>query len=203
MSADRVSDGELQSAGRRPLVQSPRALGAVERFRPKEETNMKHLDPLQPAGHPHIVIPYNYADHEFASKLTASLRQDRVTPWIDDVDMSAGMLLVNWIGHSARPVDCVVPAISAASVASRWVQHELRTVMERSFGGRRVRVLPARIDDCTLPDALASHPYFDFHRDEWGVAYDDLIVAVQQHLGANPTTPAPPGYRLPPPSRLT
>ena len=198
-----MSDGELQSAGRRLLVQSPRAFGAVERFCPKGETNMKHLDPLQPAGHPHIVIPYNYADHEFASKLTASLRQDRITPWIDDVDMSAGMLLVSWIGRAARPVDCIVPAISAVSVASRWVQHELRTVMMRSFGGRRVRVLPARIDNCALPDFLASQTYFDFHRNGWNVAYDDLIVAVRQHMGAKPTTPAPPGYRLPPPSRLT
>jgi len=165
---------------------------------------MKHLDPLQAAGgQPHIVILYNYADHEFASKLTAALRQDRITPWIDDVDMSAGMFLVSWIAHAARPVDCVVAAISAVSVTSSWVQHELRTVTMRSFSGRRVRVLPARIDDCALPDFLASQPYFDFHRDEWSVACDDLIVAVRQHMGAKPTTSAQPGFRLPRPSRLT
>jgi len=153
---------------------------------------------------PHIVIPYSYADHEFASKLTATLRQDRITPWIDDVDMSAGMLLVSRIAHAVRPVDCVVPAISAVSVASSWVQHELRTVMTRSFSGRRVMVLPARIDNSALPDFLASQPYLDFHRNGWNIAYDDLIVAVSQSIGGpRPTKPELPAFRLPRPSRLT
>ena len=159
----------------------------------------------RPGGsQPHIVIPYSYADHEFASKLTASLRQDRITPWIDDVDMSAGVLLVNRMLHAARPVDCVVPAISAASVASSWVQHELRTVMTRSFNGRRVLVLPARIDDSALPDFLSNQPYLDFHRSGWSLAYDDLLLAVQQSIGhPRPPQAAQPGFRLPPPSRLT
>jgi hypothetical protein len=152
---------------------------------------------------PHIVIPYSYADHEFASKLTAALRHDRVTPWIDDVDMSAGVLLVNRITNAVRPVDCVVPAISAVSVASSWVQHELRTVMTRSFCGRHVRVLPARIDDSALPDFLANPPCFDFHRDGWSLAYDELILAVHQSTGPRPTNPAPPGSRLSRPARLT
>ena len=185
-------------------MQSPRAFVAVERPCQKGEVDMVHLDQLQAAVvHPHIVIPYNYADHEFAGKLTAALRQDQITPWIDDVDMSAGTFLVNRILQAARPVDCVVPAISAVSVASSWVQHELKTVMARSFGGRRVRLLPARVDDCALPDFLASQPYFDFHRDGWSVAYDDLVVAVQQRTGPRPTKPAQPGFRLPRPSRLT
>jgi len=177
---------------------------AVERPGQKGEIDMVHLDQLQASGsRPHIMIPYKYADHEFASKLTAALRRDRITPWIDDVDMSAGAMLMSRIANAVRPVDCVVPAISAVSVASRWVQHELRAVMTRSFSGRRVRVLPAMIDASALPDFLASLPYFDFHRSGWNVAYDDLIVAVQQHVGPRPPKPAQPGFRLPRPTRLT
>jgi hypothetical protein len=153
---------------------------------------------------PHIVIPYSYADHEFASKLTAALRQDRITTWIDDVDMSAGVLLVSRIAQAVRPVDCVVPAISAVSVASSWVQHDLRTVMARSFSGRRVLVLPARVDDSALPDFLAYQPYLDFHRSGWGLAYDDLIVAVGQCIGRpRPPKSELPTFRLPRPARLT
>jgi len=159
----------------------------------------------QPGGNrPHIVIPYSYADHEFAGKLTAALRQDRITPWIDDVDMSAGALLVNRIANAARPVDYVVPAISAASVWSNWVQHELSAVITRSFGGRHVQVLPARIDNSAMPDFLAHHPYFDFHRNGWGPAYDELLVAVQQRIGGPRSSESEqPGFRLPPPTGLT
>jgi hypothetical protein len=152
---------------------------------------------------PHIVIPYNYADHEFVHRLTAALRHDRVTPWIDDVDMSAGAFLINRILQAARPVDCVVPAISTVSVGANWVQHDLRLVMARNFGGRHVRVLSARIDDCVLPDFLASQPYFDFHRYGWSAAYDELLIAVHKHMSAKPATVAPPGSRLPRPARLT
>ena len=153
---------------------------------------------------PHIVIPYSYADHEFASKLTATLRQDRITSWIDDIDMSAGALHVSRIAHAVRAVDCVVPAISADSVASSWVQHEMRTVMTRSFGGRRVLVLPARIDSTALPDFLATQPYLDFHHNGWDVAYDDLIIAVSQSIGGpRPPKSELPAFRLPGPASLT
>jgi hypothetical protein len=166
--------------------------------------NVKTPNLTKSEGHqPHIVIAYNYADKEFASKLTAALRHDRVTPWIDDVDMSAGAFLVNRIMQAARPVDCVVATISSVSVTSNWVRHELRTVMARSFCGRHVRVLSARIDDCVLPDFLASQTYFDFRRNGWSVAYDDLIVAVHQRTGPSPTKSAPATFHLPRPARLT
>jgi hypothetical protein len=76
-------------------------------------------------------------------------------------------------------------------------------MMTRSFGERRVRVLPARIDDCVLPDFLASQPYFDFHRYGWSAAYDELLIAVHKHMSAKPATSAQPGFRLPRPARLT
>jgi hypothetical protein len=152
---------------------------------------------------PHIIIPYNYADHEFAGKLTAALRHDRITSWIDDVDMSAGAFLINRILQAARPVECIIPAISTVSVASNWVRHELKTIMARDFCGRRVRVLPARIDDCALPDFLVSLPYFDFRRNGWSVAYDDLIVAVQQRTGPTAAKSEQAGSRLSRPARLT
>ena len=150
---------------------------------------------------PHLVIPYNYADHEFARKLAGALRREGISPWIDDIDMSAGVLLVSRIAHAARPVDCVIPVVSAASVASSWVQHDLKTVMARSFIGRHVRVLPARIDDSALPDFLASRPYFDFHGRGWKQAYEDLKAVVQQRTSPRPEVRQAAGFELPRPLR--
>jgi hypothetical protein len=145
--------------------------------------SMVYLNTLRTAGSgPHIVIPYSYADHEFVCKLAGALRRDQVTPWIDEVDMSAGVFLVNRISQAARPVDVVIPVISASSVASSWVQHELRTAMTRSFNGRTVRVLPARIDDSALPDFLESQTCFDFRGSRWSLAYDELLVTVLRRI---------------------
>jgi len=153
-------------------------------------------------GQPHLVIPYNYADHEFAGRLTAALRHDRITTSIDDVDMSAGAILVNRIQHAARPVDCVIPVISTASISSGWVQHELKTVMARNSCGRHVRVLPARVDDSALPGFLMSLPYFDFHRTGWSVAYDELLIAISQSSGPASAKRAPAAFGLERPGRL-
>jgi len=133
---------------------------------------------------PHIVIPYSYADHEFVYKLAGALRRDGITPWIDEVDMSAGAFLINRLSHAARPVDFVVPALSAASVTAGWVQHELRTAVTKGINGRAIRVLTAKVDNTPLPDYLESQPYFDFHGNRWSLAYDELTIVVQC-----PTTP--------------
>ena len=165
--------------------------------------SLKSVDPFRNAGNqPHVVIPYSYADHEFACRLAGALRRDGITQWIDEVDMSAGVFLVNRIYQAGRPVDDVIPVISAASVASGWVQHELRTITARASNRRPVRVLPARVDGSALPGFLESLPCFDFHGSGWSRAYDDLMVAVHRRaqLQAARSTPS---LRLPPPARLT
>lgn len=153
---------------------------------------------------PHIIIPHSHADRGFASRLTVALRQDRITPWVDVVDMSAGVILVDWIANAGRPVDCVIPAISAASVWSNWVQQELKAVITGSLGGRRSMVLPAKIDDSALPDFLACRPHLDFFGKGWDSGYEDLLITVQLNTGGpRPPRGEQPGIGLPPPTRLT
>ena len=165
---------------------------------------LKLTDPFRKAGdRPHVVIAYSYADHDFAYKLAGALRRDRITPWIDEVDMSAGVFLVNRISHPARPVDSLVPVISAASVGSRWVQHELKTALAMVFDRRHISVLPAIVDGSALPDFLTSQPHLDFRGSGWSLAYDDLIVAIQRRPEPMATTGQAPPLRLPRPARLT
>jgi hypothetical protein len=165
---------------------------------------VKPTGPIRGAVYqPHVVIPYNYIDHEFARKLTGELRLGGVTPWIDDVDMSAGVFLISRISHAVRPVDFLIPVISAASVESHWVQHELKTAMTREFIGRHVGVLPAKVDGTALPDFLAARPCIDFHGRGWERAYGDLRTIVRRHTGPKPPAVPTTGFRLPRPARLT
>jgi hypothetical protein len=141
---------------------------------------------------PHIVIAHNYVDHEFARRLTAALRREGFTPWIDDIDLSAGVILINRIAHAVRPVDFLIPVISSASVGLRWVQHDLKTVATRGIGARRVRVLPARIDDTALPGFLKSQSYIDFYSHGWERAFNDLRTVVLPHAAGLAAHAMPP-----------
>jgi hypothetical protein len=146
---------------------------------------------------PHIVIAYNYADNEFARKLAGALRRDGVSPWIDEVDMTAGVILTNRMSSAVRPIDFIVPIISAASLKWRWVQQELSAVTMRDFNGRRARVLPARVDGSALPDFLVSQPYVDFHGRGWKQAYEDLKAVLQQRTSPRPEMRPTQGFQLP------
>lgn len=142
---------------------------------------------IRPGGNqPHVVIAFSYADNEFARKLTFSLRREGVTTLIDELDMSAGVILVNRITHSARPVDFVVPLISRSSIGTRWVQNDLRAILVRETSQRSARMLPARIDSTSLPEHLRAQTYIDFHANGWQKAIDDLKLIIRP--GAIPSS---------------
>jgi hypothetical protein len=153
---------------------------------------------VRPGGiQPHIVIAYSYANNEFARKLAGALRRDGISPWVDEVDMSVGVILVNRLATSPRPVDFVIPLISSASLTSRWVQQDVKVVTTRVFKGRRVRVLPARIDGTVLPDFLRTQSYLDFHAHGWKKAFADLEVILRPNTVPRPTPRPTPEFELP------
>jgi hypothetical protein len=148
---------------------------------------------------PHVIIAYSYGDMEFARKLAGALRRDRVTPWIDEVEMSMGVFLVSRISKAVRPVDFVVPVISAISLAAGWAQRELATVMTREFNARHVVVLPARIDNHALPAFLTPQVCIDFNTHGWSRAYNDLKAAIQRRPSPAPAMHPTPVVQAPRP----
>jgi len=141
---------------------------------------------------PHVFIPNDYRDMEFARKLAAALRRDRVSPYIDVGEMAAGDSLVRRLASAMRPVDCVVPVISVASVTHRWVETGLADVMRREINRRRIRAFPAKIDNCTLPPSLAGQFVADFHSLGWNRAYEVIGAAIRGR-----SAPASPVLRRP------
>jgi len=172
-----------------------RLIGA---FCQEAEMSLDAANRTQSGGNlPHVVIPYNYADHEFARKLAGALRRDGVSPWVDELDISAGAILTTRMANAARPVDFLIPLISAASLRWRWVQQELKSVATREFNRRRIRVVSARIDGSKLPDYLATQPYVDFQGRGWRQAYEDIKAVVQQRPGPRPEPRTTQGFELP------
>jgi hypothetical protein len=113
--------------------------------------------------------------------------------------MSAGVFLTTRISKAPVPVDVLVPIISAASVTSGWVQRELQPIMTKELNGRRVVVLPAKVDNCTLPAFLMSRPFVDFRGLGWNRAYDAMKAGIQGRPVAGPAMPPTPAVHPPPP----
>jgi hypothetical protein len=148
---------------------------------------------------PHILIANCFQDQDFARKLAFALRRDRVSPFIDVGEMTAGDSLARRLASTTRPVDCVVPVISIISVTHNWVERELVEVMSREINQRWVRAYPAKVDNCSLPAALMGRFVADFYGLGWSPAYDAIKAAIQRRPGAERPTFRQPAVRAPKP----
>jgi hypothetical protein len=156
--------------------------------------------PPKAQDQPHILIANCFQDQDFARKLAFALRRDRVSPFVDVGEMTAGDSLARRLASITRPVDCVVPVISIISVAHNWVVRELVEVMSREINQRWVRAYPAKVDNCSLPAALMGRFVADFYGLGWNPAYDALKAAILRQPGAERPTARQPVVRAPKPA---
>jgi hypothetical protein len=153
----------------------------------------------KPQDQPHIFIANSFQDQDFARKLAMALRRDRVSPFIQVGEMTAGDSLIRRLSSATRPIDCVVPVISIASVTYNWVERELIEVMRQEINRRRVRAYPARVDNCSLPPELMGRFVADFYGLGWNPAYDAIKAAILRQPGAERPVPRQPAVRAPKP----
>jgi len=131
----------------------------------------------------HVFIAYDYQDQDFARKLAVALRRDRVSLFTELGEMAAGDSLTARLASTMRPVECVIPIVSAASVTRSWIGTELAQFAQQDAGRRTARVCPVKVDDCALPTSLAGYEVADFRRLGWNGAYESLRAAIAGHSG--------------------
>ena len=81
---------------------------------------------------------------------------------MDEAELLVGDSLIEKISATIASIDLVVAVLSRNSVRSAWVQKELSLAMTREIGGRRVCVLPVRLDSAPIPDYLTDKLWADF-----------------------------------------
>ena len=154
--------------------------------------SVEYSSTLRKAGdQPHVFIAYNYQDQDFARTLATALRRDRVSPYTEVGEMTAGDSLIRRLSTTTRPVDCVVPVISVSSVAQMWVERELVEVMKREINWRRVVVVAAKIDSCAVPAFLKGRLTGDFHGLGWSHAYANVRTAILRRIVVEPAVQRP------------
>ncbi len=93
-----------------------------------------------------VFISYSHADAGFADKIREKLTEKGVPVWLDRHDAVAGPLQKQ-IDHAIGAHNAVLLVLSEDSIASDWVEHELKTArrIERKEG--RDVLCPVRLDD--------------------------------------------------------
>ena len=105
-------------------------------------------------------------------------------PWLDEEELVPGQ---NWkleIGRALRKSDIVLACLSQKTVSKTgFVQRELKEAIdaatERPEG--QIFIIPARLDECTLPDSLRGLQWVDLFRQD---GFDCLTRALELFLSS-------------------
>jgi len=103
-----------------------------------------------------IFVSYSSKDKAIADALYARLRRSGQRVWIDRVELTAGVSLLDRIAAAIDEVDVVVVLLSNHAINSDWVRKELEIAAAREKTGSRPQVIPVVLDDCHFP-AFLSH----------------------------------------------
>lgn len=105
-------------------------------------------------------ISYSSKDQDFAERLHADLQAKGVRCWFAPEDLKIGEPILAGIDKGIRLHDKLLLVLSAHSVASRWVEHEVESALaEELRPDRKTKVLfPIRLDNAVM-DAKVDWAY--------------------------------------------
>jgi hypothetical protein len=112
-----------------------------------------------------VFVSYSRDDSAFADRLVADLRMSSVPATYDKWLLNVGDSIIGRLSAEVTSADRVIVLMSPASVQSNWVAKELALAMMGEINSASVKVLPAVIADCVVPDMLADKLYADFRHE--------------------------------------
>jgi len=116
--------------------------------------------------YPKVFISYSHKDKHFAHKIGHHLEGYGIPIWIDSRELLIGDSLIQKIRDGLNNAEYVVALISKNSISSDWVNKELDIAMNQEIEDRRIKVLPALLDNSELPGFLKGKVYLDFRKEE-------------------------------------
>ncbi len=163
-------------------VKIPDFVAALEYAREIEAQRQKLRLPNGPLS---VFLCHAKEDREEIRRVHNYLVAVGTDPWLDEEDLLPGQ---NWQHEIKRQIpksDLVVAFLSRTSVGKTgYVQRELRMAVEaaeyRPEG--TIYVIPARLDDCQLPDSLAKYQGVDLFKPDGLNRLHKSLVALSARL---------------------
>src|SRR5262245_29457675 len=153
-----------------------------------------------------IFISYAREDEVRVKQLYRRLADAGFQPWLDREHIIPGMKWGPIIKRALKQSDFVLVCLSTTSINKRgFLQREIKQALEQAEEKLEhdVYLIPARLDDCEVPDALSEIQWVDlFEDDGWRLLLKAIEYGLNQRGKTMPkptssaslietTTPAP------------
>ncbi len=100
-------------------------------------------------------ISYSSKDEAFARRLYADLQSNHVRCWYAPENLKWGEKIRSGIDEAIRIHDKLLLILSKHSVASGWVEHEVKTALAREKKEKRTILFPVRVDRAVFDSPFA------------------------------------------------
>jgi len=109
-------------------------------------------------------ISYSNKDKEKVSVFASLLANNGFDVWMDVKSIKLGEHIIASISNGLDNTDLYILFISSNSNKSRWIEEELNMALSKSITSGKPRIIPVLLDDCKVPNAIASRLYLDARR---------------------------------------
>ena len=127
-----------------------------------------------------VFLCHSSGDKPAVRELYRRLLGERVAPWLDEENLLPGQDWEREIKREIHRTDVVIVCFSRSSTTkSGYIQKEIRIVLdeaERKPEGT-IFVIPARLEDCVVPDRLAQWQRVDLCKDH---EYEKLLRVLRK-----------------------
>lgn len=125
-----------------------------------------------------VFLSHSSADKRVVGNIGAQLAANNIKVWIDEAEIRVGDSLIEKISEGIVSCEYLAVALSRISSASEWVRREVNIALSQEIAGKRVRVLPLKLNECEIPPFLLDKKYIDFSD-----SYSSAIGRLLKDLG--------------------
>lgn len=108
-----------------------------------------------------LFISYSHEDKKTVKQFALQLSLRGFDLWMDEKDISFGGNYTTAILHGIHEADVYLVFLSENSIQSRWVSAEIDFALREKIEGRKLVIVPVRLDDSEIPVALSNIDYVD------------------------------------------
>ncbi|RMG31501.1 MAG: TIR domain-containing protein [Bacteroidetes bacterium] len=117
-----------------------------------------------------IFISHSPQDQLQANRMEEALKQDGHEVFFDTLTLEPGDNMIKKVNEALRGVEVIIMLISENSLQSKQVKQEIQSITLNDISRNRTRVLPVKIDACTIPGYLSDYQLLDLSKDwEYGL----------------------------------
>ena len=111
-----------------------------------------------------IFLCHSSSDKGWVRMIHDELKNLGVSCWLDENKIKVGDSIVSKINEGLGTSKIMIAFLSKHAVQSMWAKKEWQSFLSRQLSGNELKILPALLEDCAVPEILADLKYADFRK---------------------------------------